>query len=156
MRYSLFFSLIFFYSCQFIDKKKLDSELFLENELTAFKWDELDQYPTFETCDENYNFEQNKICFESILSNHFIEFFKANNNISITKTTDTLIFELKVSKAGQIFISNSKSQFTIYPVGFIDLLQKSFLDLPILYPAIKRSQYVDSSFKLPVILNTKK
>ena len=106
--------------------------------------------------DENYNYEQNKICFESILSNHFIEFFKANNNISITKTTDTLIFELKVSKAGQIFISNSKSQFSIYPVGFIDLLQHSFLDLPVLYPAIKRSQYVDSSFKLPVILNTKK
>jgi len=155
MRYSLFFSLIFFCSCQFIDKKKLDFELFLENELTAFKWDELDQYPTFETCDENYNYEQNKICFESILSNHFIEFFKANNNISITKTTDTLIFELKVSKAGQIFISNSKSQFSIYPVGFIDLLQHSFLDLPVLYPAIKRSQYVDSSFKLPVILNTK-
>ena len=155
MRYSLFFSLIFFCSCQFIDKKKLESELFLENELTDFKWDELDQYPTFETCDENYNYEQNKICFESILSNHFTEFFKANKNISLTKTTDTLIFELKVSKAGQIFISNSKSQFSIYPVGFIDLLQHSFLDLPVLYPAIKRSQYVDSSFKLPVILNTK-
>ena len=155
MRYSLFFCLIFFCSCQFIDKKKLDSELFLKNQLTAFKWDELDQYPTFETCDENYNYEQNKICFESILSNHFIEFFKANNNISLKKTTDTLIFELKVSKAGQIFISNSKSQFSIYPVGFIDLLQHSFLDLPVLYPAIKRSQYVDSSFKLPVIINTK-
>ena len=154
MRYSLFFSLIFFCSCQFIDKKKLVAELFLENELTAFKWDELDQYPTFETCDENYNYEQNKICFESILSNHFIEFFKANNNISLKKTTDTLIFELKVSKAGQIFISNSKSQFSIYPVKFIELLQHSFLDLPVLYPAIKRSQYVDSSFTLPVILNT--
>ena len=155
MRYYLFFSLIFFCSCQFIDKKKLDSESFLENQLTSFKWDELDQYPTFETCDENNNYEQNKICFESILSNHFIEFFKANNNISLKKTTDTLIFELKVSKAGQIFISNSKSQFSIYPVGFIDFLQHSFLDLPVLYPAIKRSQYVDSSFKLPVIINTK-
>ena len=142
MRYSLFFSLIFFCSCQFIDKKKLDSELFLENQLTAFKWDELDQYPTFETCDENYNYEQNKICFESILSNHFIEFFKANNNISLKKTTDTLIFELKVSKAGQIFISNSKSQFSINPFPFIYIRQHRFLNLLILFHTFNRRIYV--------------
>ena len=75
MRYFLFLFLIFFCSCQFFNKERFDTNTILEKELKVFKWDKLDQYPSFETCDEKINFEQNKNCFESVITNHIIKFF---------------------------------------------------------------------------------
>jgi len=154
MRYFLFLFLIFFCSCQFFNKERFDTNTILEKELKVFKWDKLDQYPIFETCEEKVNFEQNKNCFESVLTNHLVEFFKNNYRLFSVKKNDTLILEIRVTKLGELSVlSAEKKYYTDYD-EFARLLQESLFDLPILYPGIKRSQHVDTSFKLPIILNT--
>ena len=155
MRYSLLFFLIFFCSCQFFEKK-IDTQTIIENELKTFKWDELDQYPSFEVCDDIIKFELNKNCFESTIINHFTDFIKNNDSIRFSKTNDTLILDLSISKTGKLKISSSQIQQSSDSsvLFFIKSVQESLIKLPPLYPAVKRGQYVDSRFKLPVILNT--
>ena len=154
MRYFLFLFLIFFCSCQFFNKERFDTNTILEKELKVFKWDKLDQYPSFETCDEKINFEQNKNCFESVITNHIIKFFSNNDRVFSTKKNDTLMLEIRVTKLGELSIlSPEKNYYTDYD-EFVRLLKESLFDLPVLYPGIKRSQHVDTSFKLPIILNT--
>ena len=110
MRYAPILFLIFCCSCHYFEKKKLDSEKLLEEELQAFNWNALDQYPSFESCEDGIDFEANK--------------------------------NLKGSH-----ISDETS------ARFKDALTKSFSALPVLYPAIKRSQHVQAVFQLPIILN---
>ena len=154
MRYQLIFFLIFCYSCNYFDKKKLDSETILKKELQAFKWDELDQYPTFETCQEGINFQRNKKCFETTINKHISKILNENETLLSVPSKDTLLLELLVSQSSKISIKSAKmSQFKDFKFhNLVDVLIKSFSDLPVLYPAVKRSQYVKSSFILPIIL----
>ena len=41
----------------------MDSQSILEQELKTFSWNEVDQYPSFESCEDIINFNENKICF---------------------------------------------------------------------------------------------
>ena len=68
MRFALIFCFTVCFSCQYFEKQILNSDVILEQELQTFKWDEVDQYPTFETCDEDHSYEDNKACFESIFT----------------------------------------------------------------------------------------
>ena len=154
MRYFLFLFLIFFCSCQFFNKERFDTNTILEKELKVFKWDKLDQYPIFETCEEKVNFEQNKNCFESVLTNHLIKFFRNNDRLFSVKKNDTLMLEIRVTKLGELSIASPEKKYYTDYDEFLRLLQESLFDLPVLYPGIKRSQHVDTSFKLPIILNT--
>ena len=155
MRYAPILFLIFFCSCNYFEKKKLDSQMILEEELQAFNWNELDQYPSFESCEDGIDFQANKVCFETVLTTHIFEVLKSNGSIITESFKDTLTLDLLVSKRGVLHIkslksSNLSAQTTI---RLNDTLTKSFSALPVLYPAIKRSQHVQAIFQLPIILN---
>jgi hypothetical protein len=68
---------------------------------------------------------------------------------------DTLILDLLVSKRGGLSVKNLKGSHISDETSarFKDALTKSFSVLPVLYPAIKRSQHVQAVFQLPIILN---
>jgi len=156
MRFALIFCFIICFSCQYFEKKKLNSDVILEQELQTFKWDEVDQYPTFETCDDDNNYEGNKTCFESIFTTHIFEVLKDSDMAFLDSENDTILVNFLVSKKGQITISNlyasQLSEVSIQNLN--EILSASLLELPKLYPAIKRSQHVQTVFQLPIILNT--
>ena len=156
MRFALIFCFIICFSCQYVEKKKLNSDVILEQELQTFKWDEVDQYPTFETCDDDNNYEGNKICFESIFTTHISEVLKDSDMAFLDSENDTILVNFLVSKTGEITISNlyasQLSEVSIQNLN--EILSASLLELPKLYPAIKRSQHVQTVFQLPIILNT--
>tara|TARA_B100001094_G_scaffold279510_1_gene289716 strand:+ start:255 stop:728 length:474 start_codon:yes stop_codon:yes gene_type:complete len=155
MRYAPILFLIFCCSCHYFEKKKLDSEMLLEEELQAFNWNELDQYPSFESCEDGIDFQANKVCFETVLTTHIFEVLKSNESMISEPLNDTLILDLLVSKRGSLSVKSLKgSHLSAQTTArFKDTLTKSFLALPVLYPAIKRSQHVQAVFKLPIILN---
>jgi len=155
MRYVSILFLIFFCSCHYFEKKKLDSEMLLEEELQAFNWNELDQYPSFESCEDGIDFQANKACFETLLTSHIFEVLKSNESMITQSLKDTLILDLSVSKRGVLSIKSLKGSHLSAQttVRFKDTLTKSFSTLPVLYPAIKRSQHVQAVFQLPIILN---
>ena len=155
MRYAPILFLIFCCSCHYFEKKKLDSEKLLEEELQAFNWNALDQYPSFESCEDGIDFEANKVCFETVLTTHIFEVLKSNESMISEPLKDTLILDLLVSKRGGLSVKSFKgSHLSAHTTArFKDTLTKSFSALPVLYPAIKRSQHVQAVFQLPIILN---
>jgi len=134
---------------------KLDSEMFLEKELQSFDWNELDQYPSFESCEDGIDFQANKFCFETVLTTHIFEVLKSNESMISEPLKDTLILDILVSKRGGLSVKSLKgSHLSVQTTAhFKDTLTKSFSALPVLYPAIKRSQHVQAVFQLPIILN---
>ena len=155
MRYALILLSILCCSCHYFKKKKLDPEILLKKELKAFNWNELDQYPSFENCEDVIDFQVNKTCFETVLTTHISKVLKSNSSIFSASTKDTLILNLLVSKSGGLFVKsfNGSHLSADKTESFINKLTKSFSALPILYPAIKRSQHVQAVFQLPIILN---
>ena len=155
MRYALILLSILCCSCHYFEKKKLDSEMLLEKELQAFDWNQLDQYPSFENCEDGIDSEANKTCFETVLTTHISKVLKSKASIFSAPSKDTLTLDLTVSKSGRIFVKSLKgSPLTADKTqSIIDTLTQSFSALPILYPAIKRSQHVEAVFQLPIILN---
>ncbi len=154
------FILIFwgsFFSCNYYEKKKLNPETILMEELKTFNWNELDSYPSFETCDDSIDFQQTKMCFEQTLISHFSEFFIEKNLVVTENVTDTIRIDFLVNNKGSLSISNIQSKpLTRLQIPTLDsLITHSLQGLPKLYPAIKRSQQVQSAFQLPLILVVK-
>ena len=156
MRYALILFLISFCSCQFFQKERLDSKSILKNELHSFKWDELDQYPSFEICDEGVDFKTNKQCFESTITSHIYNTLKEIEDIIFVSSKDTFLLELLVTKTGKISVKNLKSKLVSdSTTSLLEYsLNESFHKLPNLYPPIKRSQHVQALFQLPIIIKT--
>jgi hypothetical protein len=157
MRVGLFLLISVCLSCNYFQKKTLDSHVILDKELQTFQWDQVDQYPTFETCQEDLNFQQNKSCFESTLTTHVSKVLNSEAVTPMLTQNDSLKLKFLVSSTGDLSIPTIESQnFTDDAMSsLVAILTKSLQDLPLLFPAIKRSQQVQSEFQLPIILKVK-
>jgi len=155
MRYlSLVIAFCYFYSCNYYEKKKLDSDTILMEELKTFNWNEVDRYPNFENCESSIDFQDSKNCFEQTITTHISEYFGAQNIIVTQTVSDTIRIDLLVSNNGELQISKIQTQeVTRSEIPDLDsILNRSLTGLPKLYPAIKRSQQVQTAFQLPIIL----
>ena len=143
-----------FFSCDYYEKKKLDSNKILMEELETFNWNEVDRYPNFENCVDSIDFQSNKKCFEETIATQILEYFTAQNVIVSQTVSDTIRIDLLVSKSGEINITEIQAQeLTNQQIPGLDsILNYSLKGLPKLYPAIKRSQHVQTAFQLPIIL----
>ena len=123
-------------------------------ELETFNWNEVDRYPNFENCVDSIDFQSNKKCFEETIATQILEYFTAQNVIVSQTVSDTIRIDLLVSKSGEINITEIQAQeLTNQQIPGLDsILSYSLKGLPKLYPAIKRSQHVQTAFQLPIIL----
>ena len=141
-------------SCDYFNKKKVYTEDLLENELEMFTWNEVDEYPSFASCDTTVGKNNKKQCFENTLRDIL------NNNLSqyhivvSEAIEDTVQLEITIDKEGKFSINSIKSSFlTKQEIPQLDSLLRQSLDsLPEIFPAIKRSQQVTTQFNLPVII----
>jgi len=147
----LFYS---FFSCNYYEKKKLDSDAILIEELKTFNWNEVDRYPNFENCVDSIGFQSNKNCFEHTITTHIFNYFFTQNIVVTQAVSDTISISLLVSKKGEVQISKIEAQdLTREQLPELDsVLRQSLKGLPKLYPAIKRSQQVQPAFQLPIII----
>lgn len=146
--------LIPFCSCDFIEKKKVYSDDILEEELQAFNWNDVDEYPTFESCDTTLVKASKKACFENTLRQILNEKLAKSRIIVSEEINDTVQLKITIDSQGTFvindIISNEVTQAEIPQLD--SLLRKSLDSLPKIYPAIKRSQPVKTQFSLPVII----
>ena len=128
--------------------------MILTEELKTFNWNEVDRYPNFESCENSIDFQNNKNCFEQTISTHISEYFGSQNIIISQTVNDTILIDLLVSNSGKLQIAKIQTQeLTRAQIPSIDtILKRSLEGLPRLYPAIKRSQQVQTAFQLPIIL----
>ncbi|MBC8305885.1 MAG: hypothetical protein H8E55_60245 [Pelagibacterales bacterium] len=152
---SLFF-LFFFFSCELNINKKISVDEILDEEWKTFNWSDVDEYPSFSTCDSLSSLSLKKECFIFTLSNQI-----SVDLISNTKTVnriiqDTVILKFTISKDGEIDFDELIVDESIIDLrSLIDLSFKSSIKkLPKIFPAIKRGQQVNVKFSLPIYVST--
>ena len=149
----LFFFLILT-SCNFFEAKKISSEEILNEELKTFTWNEVDEYPIFDTCDSTASIQERKACFQNTLIENMSNRLFANE-IDVTQPiNDTILVHFEISDKGIIEITNAEiDSLLLYEIPEIEnLVFQSIKSLPKIYPAIKRGQPVTTVFKLPLII----
>jgi len=154
-RISVFLVFILLTSCEYFNVKKTSSEAILEEELQSFKWNEVDEYPTFASCDSNASKETRKNCFETTLANGILNQIQKENIIVTQDIYDTIEIKFQVSEKGELLLLNIKTDsLTVKEIPNIKTLLISSIDsLPKIYPAIKRSQQVKTEFTLPIVIS---
>lgn len=143
-----------FISCNYFEKKKVYTKDILQEELQTFNWNDVDEYPTFASCDTTSGKENKRLCFENTLLG-ILNSNLSKQNIAVTKdVNDTIVLKITIDSQGNFNIDDIKiNELTKEEIPEIDsLLIHSFDSLPKIYPAIKRSQQVTTQFSLPVVV----
>lgn len=155
MKHSKFlFLLILVTSCNLFEAKKVSSEEILNEELKTFTWNEVDEYPIFESCDSTTSVELRKACFQNTLIEH-ISYRLFSNQFNVKESiNETIYINFTISDKGILEITNTEiGSAVINEIPEIEnLILNSIDSLPKIYPAIKRGQPVTSKFKLPLIV----
>lgn len=153
-RILIFLVLINMMSCDDFNKKKVYSQDLLENELESFTWNDVDEYPTFASCDSTLGKSNKKQCFENTLRD-ILNTNLSQYHITVSESIeDTVQIKITIDKEGRLIVNSIEcNALTQQEIPQLDsLLRKSLNDLPKIFPAIKRSQQVTTQFNLPVIL----
>ena len=151
-RLILVLSILFFVSCDYFDKKKIDTKTIVNDELKSINWNDVDEYPTFSICDSTNN---KKECFQNVLRDR-LNAKLSNQKIVVTEdVNDTILLRIHIDSEGVFSIKSIECRdITKAQIPQLDsLLRHSFDSLPKIFPAIKRSQQVATEFSLPVIVN---
>jgi hypothetical protein len=149
-----FLSLMMLYSCDFIESKKVYSKDILEEELQTFNWKDVDEYPTFDSCDTALDRANRRLCFENTLGTILNEKLSQYTIVVSEKIHDTVQLKIRIDSKGILVVNDVESKSTTRKaIPQLDSLLRHSLDtLPKIYPAIKRSQQVTTEFSLPVII----
>jgi len=148
----LIFCAVVLTSCNYFEKKKVYTEDILQEELQTFNWNDVDEYPTFASCDTTLGKENKRRCFENTLL-RILNTNLSKQMIVVTKeVNDTIILKVTIDSQGNFKVNDVESnELTKAQIPTIDsLLIHSFDSLPKIYPAIKRGQQVTTQFSLPV------
>ena len=65
------FGLCLISSCNWLAPREKKTQRIVQEELSSINWNDVDQYPMFQTCDESVSKEEQRICFEEELLDHF-------------------------------------------------------------------------------------
>ena len=154
-RICLFLAIILLNSCEYFNVKKTSSDAILEEELQSFKWNEVDEYPTFSICNNSTTKFETKQCFESTITRAITTQLTTENIIVTQDIEDTIYIKFQISEKGELSVLKIKTDsITSQEIPNIeDLLISSLDSLPEIFPAIKRSQKVKTEFTLPVVIN---
>jgi len=141
-------------SCDYFDRKKVYSEDLLKEELQTFNWNDVDEYPTFASCDSTLGKEYTKACFETTLRTILHDKLSEHHLVVSETIEDTVKLKITIDDTGQFSINSIESKaLTKTEIPHLDSLLRQSLDsLPKIFPAIKRSQQVATQFSLPVII----
>ena len=147
---------IIFFSCDFTYNKELVVEDLVSNDLKTFNWNDVDTFPRFQNCDTIINKESNFNCFVNTLTSKLQANLIDNSVVVNSFLSDTLFVNFNVTNKGDIVLSELSNESVILELNVLvdSIFKLTVLDLPKLYPAIKRGQPVNTKFILPVLIST--
>jgi hypothetical protein len=143
-------------SCEWFASPETKTQQLVEEELSAIDWNEVDQYPLFDTCEETASKPEQQTCFEKNLVMHLSMSLQDFEFHSEEQLADTLFVDFMVDHQGKIsVVSMDKNPgFSKENPEFERIVSKSLRSLPRLEPALKRGIPVSSRFRIPLVLNT--
>ncbi len=143
-------------SCNYFDVKKTSTEAILEEELSSINWNNVDEYPTFSSCDSITEKNAQKRCFESTLTNYVLSFLSKEKLVVSNDLNDTIYIDFKLSEKGEISVLEIQSTANVQREipKLNEYIQSSLDSLPTIFPAIKRGQHVITQFRLPIVVKS--
>ena len=147
-------SLLIISSCQ----SNLNNRSSINNN-EKISWENNDELPSIESCNDLVEKNLIKECFKKFLSNKILKNLNFSEIIINDPINDTVNVTLHINNKGMISISTKIIPNNIIEVipKFDILLNNAIDSLPIVLPAVKTSLgiSVNSKFQLPIILKTK-
>jgi hypothetical protein len=142
-------------SCDYFENKKVNTQDIVSQELAVINWAAVDEYPSFSECDAVSQKQERKACFESTILGHVNRYLAKQDIVVSEDVEDTIAVTLSISNKGKISVLHiSKKPETAVAIPKIDsLLRGSIATLPKIFPAVKRSQQVNTEFVLPVVVS---
>jgi hypothetical protein len=149
----LFLLPLFFYSCQYVEKKVPSEQELLQKQLKEINWKEVDEYPSIESCEEIQNKAQKKACFFEFITNTLQQRLGADS-LDTSSMRDTIDIKVTVFPEALIKFEPqfSKDSLPYNKKRTDSLIQSKLIDFPKISPALKRGIPVKTQFTLPVIV----
>ncbi len=143
-------------SCQFFETKKFSSETFFDEEIKSIDWNEVDQYPTFSNCESFTEKTDQKVCFETAITSHLYRSISKQNFVASNHLNDTIILKFSVSKKGMLVITDIEIDSILQKdlPRLSQLIFQSIDSIQPVAPAYKRGIPVQTTFTLPIVLQT--
>lgn len=143
-------------SCDYFDKKKVNEQDLLNEELKTVNWNDVDEYPLFETCKSDTSKQERKQCFETNLADITKEALRSINYIVSEEINDTIFMSFQIDHSGKLKVTQVTTSSEVKEqLPQIDSVLTACLEnSPKILPALKRGQPVRTEFILPVVINS--
>ncbi|UII81038.1 hypothetical protein [Flagellimonas sp. CMM7] len=142
-------------SCELFMSKEDKTQKMVNEELLAIDWNDVDQYPLFDNCDETAAKQAQRDCFQSEILNHFSQALDSLQFQVDTDLNDTLYVDFLIDEHGFITVLNIEENPNILNEieEFNAEVTSRLRDLTVA-PALKRGTPVSLRFRLPIVVNT--
>lgn len=151
-----FFYLGLLTSCELFISTEEKTQQLVREELKTINWNEVDQYPLFEVCDETAAKPLQRQCFQEAMLRHCAQAveeldFRANHELN-----DTVYLDFIIDEHGLIAMVAVEQKTTVLReiADFNTKISESMNRLTTVAPALKRGIPVRMRFRLPLVLNT--
>lgn len=146
-----------FTSCDWITSKEAKTQKLVEDEMRSIDWNDVDQYPLFEGCDETASKVDQRLCFENALLQNLgmtVQDFQFRTDRDIEFTINLEFF---IDQSGQISVIEieENSELDDQLPEFRKVISMGLNQMPRPAPAIKRGIPVRTRFRLPLQIITK-
>lgn len=157
MRKSVVFCVCFLLaSCTWFESREARTRKLVEAQLEGIDWNDVDQYPLFQDCDETAIKEAQRACFQETLLRHFSQTLDGFEFLMADDMEDTLYMDFLVDSAGAISVLDIEQNIEVADQipEFNGVITQSLKSLPPVAPALKRGIPVNAKFRIPLVLNT--
>ncbi|MGS2763872.1 hypothetical protein [Sinomicrobium sp. M5D2P9] len=143
-------------SCNRGKEEKPSSDKLVQDEIRNINWNEVDQYPLFETCDETAEKIRQKACFEKTFVRYLYAGIEDQQVVMHGSVDDTIYVRFLISGTGKISVAEieQKEKWEKHVPGLDSIVAVSLKKMPVLHPALKRNIPVATKYRLPVVLQS--
>ncbi|WP_158975489.1 hypothetical protein [Cellulophaga sp. L1A9] len=144
-------------SCDLFTSKEEKTQQLVTRELQEINFNEVDQFPLFENCDETDSKEENIECFKETLLRHFSTSLEGFEFVLKEEVLDTLYVDFLMDKMGTVSVLDIEHNAIVEEQipEFDAVITRCLLTLPQASPALKRGIPIRAKFRIPIVLNTK-
>lgn len=141
-------------SCEWKQRTDTLTRELVEAELKTIDWNQLDQFPLFNSCDETASKAMQQECFQTTLITHLSMAFQVVEMHSTSDGQDTIFVDFKVDSLGIITVMDitGNPMATDENIDFQEFVSQSLKQLPRLHPPLKRGIPVVAQFRIPLVI----
>ena len=143
-------------ACDLFESQQTRTRQLVDAEMQGIDWNQLDQFPLFDACDETASKADQQECFQKTLTLHLSMALQDFDFRADTALHDTLYVDFLVDNQGGISVLSVDENQALAAKNpeFENIVSRSLRSLPRLQPALKRGIPVAARFRLPLVVKT--